>query len=50
MSKTRPAFVFVHGAWHNATTWRQVIPLLEARRFVSTAMTLADLLAGIAGE
>ena len=37
---TRPAFVFVHGAWHNAATWRQVIPLLEARRFVARALDL----------
>jgi len=40
MSETRPAFVFVHGAWHNAATWRQVIPLLEARRFVVRALDL----------
>jgi hypothetical protein len=31
MSKTQPAFVFVHGAWHNAAIWRQVVLRLEAR-------------------
>jgi pimeloyl-ACP methyl ester carboxylesterase len=40
MSKTRPAFVFVHGAWHNAAVWRQVIPHLEARSFVARALDL----------
>jgi pimeloyl-ACP methyl ester carboxylesterase len=39
-SKARPAFVFVHGAWHNNTTWRQVIAHLETRRFVAQALDL----------
>lgn len=30
MSTAKPAFVFIHGAWHGAKTWDKVIPLLEA--------------------
>lgn len=26
----KPAFVFVHGAWHSGATWAKVAPLLEA--------------------
>jgi alpha-beta hydrolase superfamily lysophospholipase len=40
MSTTQPAFVFVHGAWSNAATWRQVMPHLEARGFVARALDL----------
>jgi len=40
MSDARPAFVFVHGAWHNAATWRQVIAHLETRQFVARALDL----------
>jgi pimeloyl-ACP methyl ester carboxylesterase len=30
MSKGKPAFVFIHGAWHGARTWDKVPPLLAA--------------------
>lgn len=30
MSTAKPAFVFIHGAWHGAKTWHKVVPLLEA--------------------
>ena len=30
MSTDKPAFVFVHGAWHGARSWHKVIPELEA--------------------
>lgn len=30
-SKTTIAFLLVHGAWHDSTTWSKVVPLLEAR-------------------
>ena len=40
MSDARPAFLFVHGAWHNAATWRQVIAHLETRQFVARALDL----------
>jgi pimeloyl-ACP methyl ester carboxylesterase len=40
MSNTRPAFVFVHGAWHDASTWRLVTPLLEARGHIVRALDL----------
>jgi pimeloyl-ACP methyl ester carboxylesterase len=35
-----PAFVFVHGAWHDAATWRLVTPLLQARGNVVRASDL----------
>jgi pimeloyl-ACP methyl ester carboxylesterase len=37
MSNVNPAFVFIHGAWHDAATWRLVTPLLEARGYVVRA-------------
>jgi pimeloyl-ACP methyl ester carboxylesterase len=40
MSNTSTAFVFVHGAWHDAATWRLVTPLLEARDHVVRALDL----------
>ena len=40
MPDIRPAFVFVHGAWHNAATWHKLIPLLEARGYVARALDL----------
>lgn len=30
MSTAKPAFVFIHGAWHSAKTWDKVVPMLEA--------------------
>lgn len=30
MSRDKPAFVFVHGAWHGARSWDRVTPLLGA--------------------
>jgi pimeloyl-ACP methyl ester carboxylesterase len=30
MSEGKPAFVFIHGAWHGARSWDKVAPLLEA--------------------
>jgi pimeloyl-ACP methyl ester carboxylesterase len=41
MSNVTPAFVFVHGAWHDAATWRLVTPLLEARGYVVRALDLS---------
>lgn len=40
MSKDKPAFVFIHGAWHGAATWRKVLPLLEAAGHPCTAIDL----------
>src|SRR5262245_58162363 len=40
MSYTSPAFVFVHGAWHDAATWRLVTPHLEARGYVVRTLDL----------
>ncbi|WP_413992481.1 alpha/beta fold hydrolase [Labrys okinawensis] len=40
MSNTSPAFVFVHGAWHDAATWHLVTPLIEARGYAVRALDL----------
>lgn len=40
MSGTKPAFVFIHGAWHGAATWREVVPLLEALGHACIAIDL----------
>ena len=40
MTGSRPAFVLVHGAWHGAATWSQVVPRLEARGHVAHALDL----------
>ncbi len=34
------AFVFIHGAWHNANTWSKVVPLLEEKGYASVAIDL----------
>lgn len=38
MTVSTAAFVLVHGGWHNHSTWRKVVPILEAQGF--TALTL----------
>jgi pimeloyl-ACP methyl ester carboxylesterase len=40
MSQSKPGFIFVHGAWHNAGTWKHVIPRLEAEGYVARALDL----------
>ena len=40
MSNANSAFIFVHGAWHSAATWRLVMPLLEARGHAVRALDL----------
>jgi pimeloyl-ACP methyl ester carboxylesterase len=40
MSNANPTFVFVHGAWHAAATWRLVTPLLEAHGYVVRTLDL----------
>jgi alpha-beta hydrolase superfamily lysophospholipase len=40
MTDTRPAFVFVHGAWNSAAACHKFIPLLEARGYVARALDL----------
>lgn len=40
MSQTKPAFVFIHGAWHGAATWAKLLPLLEAAGHISIAIDL----------
>lgn len=40
MSGDKPAFVLVHGAWHNHHTWDDLIPELEARGYAAVALDL----------
>lgn len=40
MSNSKAGFVFVHGAWHNAGTWKHVVPKLEAAGFSTRALDL----------
>jgi len=40
MSATKAAFVLVHGAWHNASVWDRVTPILEAHGFAVLALDL----------
>ncbi len=40
MSSGKPAFVLVHGYWHNSACWREVVPRLEARGFEVVAPDL----------
>ena len=40
MEDRRPAFVFIHGAWHNGGTWAQVVPILKAQGCAATAIDL----------
>ncbi len=35
-----PAFVFIHGAWHDSHTWAKVTPKLEDRGYASVAIDL----------
>ena len=35
-----PAFVLIHGAWHNHHTWDKVVPLLAARGYAAVAIDL----------
>ena len=39
-TSSQPAFVFVHGAWHNAYTWSKVVQLLAERGFASVTLDL----------
>src|SRR5581483_1097928 len=40
MSKSKAAFVLVHGGWHNHSTWDKVVPLLEARGCAALTLDL----------
>lgn len=40
MPHTKPAFLFIHGAWHGAATWRRVIPLLQESGYRALALDL----------
>lgn len=40
---SRPQFVLVHGAWHGAWCWRDVLPLLRDAGHIAHAVTLTGL-------
>jgi pimeloyl-ACP methyl ester carboxylesterase len=40
MSVIKAAFVLVHGAWHNHSSWDKVTPILEAQGFAALARDL----------
>jgi pimeloyl-ACP methyl ester carboxylesterase len=40
MPEGKPAFVFIHGAWHGARSWDKVIPVLEAAGHHCVALDL----------
>jgi len=40
MPQGKPAFVFIHGAWHGARSWDKVIPSLEAAGHHCVALDL----------
>ena len=40
MTATQPAFVLVHGAWHNRSAWDKITPMLEASGFAAFTLDL----------
>ncbi len=40
MSTKNPAFVLVHGGWHDHSAWRKVTPILEANGFAALTLDL----------
>jgi pimeloyl-ACP methyl ester carboxylesterase len=40
MAVSEAAFVLVHGAWHNHSTWDKVVPILEAQGFEALTLDL----------
>ena len=40
MSISKPAFVLVHGGWHDRSAWDKVVPLLEAQGFAALTLDL----------
>ena len=40
MSEGKPAFVLVHGYWHNSGCWSEVVPRLQARGFEVATLDL----------
>jgi pimeloyl-ACP methyl ester carboxylesterase len=40
MSAAKPAFVFVHGAWHNSGSWQFVAPALESHGYCTRTLDL----------
>jgi pimeloyl-ACP methyl ester carboxylesterase len=40
MSKSKTAFVLVHGGWHSRSSWDKVAPILEAQGFAALTLDL----------
>ena len=40
MQKNNPAFVLIHGAWHDHHTWDKVVPILAEKGFAAVALDL----------
>src|SRR3981081_2910001 len=40
MSAAKPAFVFVHGAWHNSGSWQFVAPALQSHGYRARTLDL----------
>ena len=40
MAISKAAFVLVHGAWHNHSTWDKVVPILKAEGFAALTLDL----------
>ena len=40
MSKSKAAFVLVHGGWHNHSAWDRVTPILKANGFAAFTLDL----------
>jgi alpha-beta hydrolase superfamily lysophospholipase len=40
VSAAKPAFVFVHGAWHNSGSWQFVAPALESHGYCARTLDL----------
>src|SRR5205809_6998615 len=40
MSKSKAAFVLVHGGWHNHSAWDRVTPILKANGFAALTLDL----------
>ena len=38
--KSNPAFVLIHGAWHDETTWQEISPRLNSSGYATLAITL----------
>jgi pimeloyl-ACP methyl ester carboxylesterase len=40
MSSNKPAFVLIHGGWHNHSAWDKIVPILKANGFAALTLDL----------